>query len=324
MSDATPAKRFEGIWSGYAQGTNRGKMLLRIKRSANTANGLTAKAILYDEQLGITQAWLSGLISGGDKAEFRLLDVRGLAPFVPREGGVVLNLKEDGTAEGQWQTDIGTAGVFRISRANFDTLGWYWRILCAKASFAWHKWLAPVYGLFLVVLAVISIFFNTNISYPALILLLVPVPFVFRSQLTNLIGMIQAARIRRLGFIEFEQNPPTAEIVAVATQQVQENIVFSHLNQFFVARTKILLTAVARSNEGLSIAEFRNLALSFGAAPENVDVTLSAIQQANCARIENERVLLTDLGERCSVRFARLARRFAGLLTEGGNRATTS
>src|SRR5438874_29415 len=125
MSDATAAaKRVEGIWSGYTQGTNRGKVLLRIKRSANTANGLIATAIFYDEQLGITEVLLSGQTSG-DKAELRLLEVRGLAPLVPREGQVVLNLKEDGTAEGQWQTDIGTSGVFRIVRATFGTLGWY-------------------------------------------------------------------------------------------------------------------------------------------------------------------------------------------------------
>ena len=297
MSDATPAKRVEGIWSGYAQGNNRGKMLLRIKRSPNTANGLTAKAILYDEQLGVTEARLSGQISG-DKAEFRLSEVRGLAPLVPREGQVVLNLKEDGSAEGQWQTDIGTAGVFRISRANFDTLGWYLRILSAKASFAWHKWLAPVYGLFLVVLAVISIFFNTNISYPALILLLVPVPFVFRSQLAQLIALIHMARIKKLGPIEFEQTPPTQEIVAVARLQAQEGVVFWHLNQFFALRTKVLLAVLAHSNGGLSIADFQNLALAFGAPPENVDVTRDAIVQANCAQIQNERIVPTMLGQR--------------------------
>lgn len=300
MSAATPAKRVEGIWSGYGQGTNRGKILVRIKRSVNTANGLTAKAVLYDEQLGITEAWLSGQISGGDKAEFRLLDVRGLAPFMPREGGVVLNLKEDGSAEGQWQTDIGTAGVFRISRAYFDTLGWYLRILSAKASFAWHKWLAPVYGLFLVVLAVISIFFNTNISYPALILLLVPVPFVFRSQLVRLIELIHMARIKKLGPVEFEleQNPPISQIIAFVTQQVQESIVFEYLNQFFVVRTKNLLAVVARRSDGLSVAEFRDLAVSFGAPPENVDVTIAAIEQANCARIQNDRIVLTERGQR--------------------------
>src|SRR5947208_13647852 len=75
MSDATAEKRVEGIWSGCGQGTNRGKILVRIRRSAN---GLTAKAILYDEQLGITEASLSGLTSR-DKTEFRLVEVRGLA-----------------------------------------------------------------------------------------------------------------------------------------------------------------------------------------------------------------------------------------------------
>src|SRR5215471_17699877 len=129
MSDATAAaKRVEGIWIGYIQGTNRGKVLLRIKRSANTANGLTAEGILYDEQFGVTEARLSGQTSG-DKAELRILEVRGFAPLVPREGQVVLNLKEDGSAEGQWQTDIGTSGAFRLVRATFATTGWYLRIL---------------------------------------------------------------------------------------------------------------------------------------------------------------------------------------------------
>ena len=139
---------------------------------------------------------------------------------------------------------------------------------------------------------------HARISYPALILLLVPVPFIFRSRLANLIAIIQMARIKRLGPIEFDQNPPTAEIIALATQHVQENIAFRHLNQFFALRTKILLAVLAHSNNGLGIAEFRNLALSFGVPPENVDVTISAIQQANCARVENARVLPTEWGRR--------------------------
>jgi hypothetical protein len=204
------------------------------------------------------------------------------------------------SGEGQWQTDIGTAGAFKISRATFGTIGWYLRILSAKASFAWHKWLPPVYGSFLVVLAVVSIFWNTNISYSALILLLVPVPFVFRRQLAQLIALFHSARIKKLGPIEFnlEQNPPNEQIFAAARLQAQEGVVFWHLNQFFALRTKVLLAVVAHSNGGLSIADFRNLALAFGAPPENVDVTISAIVQANCAQIQNERILPTVLGQR--------------------------
>jgi hypothetical protein len=299
MSDATPAKRVEGIWSGYTQGTNRGKILLRIERATNTANGLTAKGILYDEQWGITEAWFSGQTSG-DKAEFRILEVRGIAPLVPRDGQFVFNLKEDGTAEGQWQTDIRTSGGFRVARAPFGTIGWYRRNFFAKASFAWHKCLAPIYGSFLVALAVVSIFWKTKISYSALILLLVPVPFVFRRQLAQLIGFIHFARIKKAGPFEFDlpQNPPTEEIVAAARLQTQEGIVFAHLNQIFVLRTKVLLAVVAHSNGGLSLVDFRTLALSFGVPPENVDVTMSAIVQANCARIQDERILPTPLGQR--------------------------
>lgn len=299
MSVATPAKRFEGIWSGYTQGTNnRGKILVRIKAAANTANALTAKVILYDEQWGITEAWFSGRVSDGDKAEFQLLKVRGLAPLVASQSKVVLNLKADGSAEGQWQTNIGTGGEFRISRATFGTIGWYWRDLLAKASFFLKKWLPLIYGLFLVTLAITSTIHYPKISYPALILLLVPVPFIFRSQLAQLIALIHMARIKKLGPIEFEQTPATEQIVAVARLQAQEGIVFAHLNQFFALRTKFLLAVLAHSNGGLSIADFQNLALSFGAPPENVEVTISAIVQANCAEIQCERIVPTMLGQR--------------------------
>ena len=47
----TPESRIEGIWAGHVQGTNRGKILVRVKRYEK---GLTAKAMLYDEQLGVT------------------------------------------------------------------------------------------------------------------------------------------------------------------------------------------------------------------------------------------------------------------------------
>jgi hypothetical protein len=110
--------------------------------------------------------------------------------------------------------------------------------------------------------------------------------------------MIQMAKIKKLGPIEFEQNPPTQEIIAVARLQAQEGIVFAHLNQFLVLRTKILLAVLAHTSGGMSIAEFRSLALSFGVPPENVDVTISAIVQANCAHIQNERIFPNLLGQR--------------------------
>jgi len=116
--------------------------------------------------------------------------------------------------------------------------------------------------------------------------------------LAKLIALIQMAKIKKLGPIEFEQNPPIAEIIALVTQQVQESVVFEYLNQFLVLRTKNLLAVLARNNDGLSIADFRSLALSFGVPPENVDVTISAIVQANCAHIQNERMFPSVLGQR--------------------------
>ena len=106
--------------------------------------------------------------------------------------------------------------------------------------------------------------------------------------------------MKKAGPFEFdlEQNPPTEQIIAAARLQAQESIVFAHLNQFFVLRTKMLLAVLAHSTGGISIADFQGLAVSFGVPAENVDVTISALVQANCAQIQNERIFPTALGQR--------------------------
>ena len=72
--------------------------------------------------------------------------------------------------------------------------------------------------------------------------------------------------------------------MAVATQQAHENAAFAQLNQFFVPRTKILLAILAHGN-GMSLAEFGQLAGSFGVPAENVETTLLAILQTGCAQV---------------------------------------
>ena len=94
--------------------------------------------------------------------------------------------------------------------------------------------------------------------------------------------------------------------MAVATQQAHENAAFAQLNQFFVLRTKILLAILAHGN-GMSLAEFGQLAGSFGVPAENVETTLLAILQTGCAQVVEGRVIPTEWGRGYVQRGFRLA-----------------
>ena len=292
MSDGNAPEAVTGFWSGRVEGTNRGTTLVRI---SGKSERLRATAILYDQQLGVTVVRLAGDLNG-DRATLHVIRVRGIAGLVPEQGQVTLTFKEGGTADGNWTSDVGTQGSVTIARVPLRKIDWYARILRAKGAFVRYRSLAPLYAILLVALAILSAVTRVTLSWPAVVLLIVPMPFICRSQVAELIALVHTARIRRLGFVEFDQNPPTAQIIAVATQQAHQALAFMQLNQFFVLRTKILLAILAHAN-GLALADFRNLARQFGVAEENIDVTLGALRQANCAEMQADRVVPTAWGQ---------------------------
>jgi hypothetical protein len=248
MSNSTHQPHIAGFWFGRVEGTNRGTIFVKI---ADRNQSLRATAILYDQQLGVTVADLIGERTG-DRAVLRLIRLEAIAGVQPHQGQVTLTFKEDATADGEWSSDLGTHGSVNVSRLPLRKIDWYARIFRAKWAFARHKWLASSYAILLVAIAILSVMTHAVVSWPALVLLIVPVPFVFRSQLAELIALVHVARIRRLGPIEFDQNPPTAEIVARATQEAHQDLAFTQLNQFCVLRTKILLAIVVHAN-GLTL-----------------------------------------------------------------------
>ncbi|MBU6402280.1 MAG: hypothetical protein KGS61_18330, partial [Verrucomicrobia bacterium] len=142
----------------------------------------------------------------------------------------------------------------------------------------------------------------------------------FSPHVVRLAALLQTARIRRIGPVEF-QMPPTPGIVAAATAggatpalvstppipeghtvripQGPEILAFNQLNQFFVLRSKVLLAVLAHS-QGMTISDFSQLARSFGVPQENLETTLRAFLQTGCAQFveDNKKVMPTAWGQR--------------------------
>ena len=292
-----------GIWRGYLAGSNRGRIAVRLRQKGKN---LESRAVFFDYQFGPVLVPLRGRLEGR-KAEFRLLGFIGFAPLLPLDGQLSITFDENfKAAEGTWSTDIGTSGVCKLERANESRLKWHYRLTRIKLGWFVQQWRGTIYALLLVVVAAAAMTQRVQLSVVSLILLLLPAPFLFSHHLARLIGIFHGSGIRKIGPIEFDQNPPTAEIVAVATQQAHENAAFAQLNQFFVLRTKIVLAILAHGN-GMSLAEFGQLAGSFGVPAENVETTLRAILQTGCAQVVEGRVIPTEWGRRYVQRGLRLA-----------------
>ncbi|HZU41749.1 MAG TPA: hypothetical protein VE994_03685 [Terriglobales bacterium] len=254
-----------------------------------------AKALLLDHQFGPATMWFTGTLAD-KKLALRMTRCRSKAPLQPLDGKVTASLDEKSQhIEGTWETDIGTSGSCRFDSSHSSWPRWILWLIGAKLRPS--RWFAFLYMAFLFVCAIGSMTSSIHLSSFAVILLLLPAPFLFTSDIARLITAFRQAGVKRAGPFEFEQNLPTMEIVAPATQQDQENIAFAQLNRFFVLRTKILLMVLDKAN-GMSLAEFRNLAPSLGVAEDNVVITLQAIVQTGCAEIHDDKVVLTSWGKR--------------------------
>jgi hypothetical protein len=292
MSDKPP--NLTGIWRGYLSGSNRGRIAVRLRQKGSH---LESRAVFLGHQFGPLLVLLRGSLEGR-QAKFRPLEFSGFAPVLPLDGEFSITFDENfKAAEGTWSTDIGTSGVCKLERSNESWLKWYSRSISIKLGWFVQRWRGKIYALILVIVTAAAMTQRVKLSVMSLVLLLLPAPFLFSHHLARLAGIFQGVHIKKIGPIEFDQNPPTAEIVAIATQHAHENVAFAQLNQFFVLRTKILLAILVHGN-GMSLAEFGQLAGSFGVPPENVETTLLAIRQMGCAQVVDGRVIPLEWGRR--------------------------
>ncbi|MGO8928970.1 MAG: hypothetical protein ACLQU3_19050 [Limisphaerales bacterium] len=301
MSKDSP--KIPSIWHGYLSGSNRGRIVVRLQQ---TLQGLEAQTVFVDYQFGPVIVPLRGKLEQ-KAAKFRLMGFEGFAPLLPLDGELLLTFDDDfENAAGTWSTDIGTGGTCKLERSNETVIRWLSRLFGIRLGWFWFRWRAKVYSALLLCVAAAALTQLAHLTTLALVLLLLPAPFIFAKNLSRLVGLFHDARIKKIGPVEFDQNPPTAEIVAIATQQAQESIAFAQLNQFFVLRTKILLAVLAHSN-GMLLADFAQLARSFGVLPENVQTTLIAILQMGCAQVVDGKVIPTEWGRRFVQKGLRLA-----------------
>lgn len=280
------------FWEGYISGTNRGLALLRVKQDGNN---LKAKTILNEQGFGSSLLDFTGILQG-NHGEFRLIRSRSIAPFVPLDGEIKIDFHEDTrTATGTWHTDIGTWGSVNLRLISGWRTNWWLRLAVSHLRFFWYRYAAFVYAFILIAVAGLSVFEICKVSYPALILFLIPAPFLFRTQISTL---IQLYRLRKAGPFEFETQIPPPEVVRqFIGQQIEERLRFLILDGFFVPRTKAILLWLAR-NQPVTRSQFNAFASSIGVAPDNVQVTWEAILFSGCASYSEDRLTLSELGWR--------------------------
>jgi hypothetical protein len=288
------SNNFTGIWRGYLSGTNRGPMFVRVRSKGDS---LKAVALFFDFDYGPNILHLSGK-SDGVLAAMRLLVFTGTAPVCPLDGHLSLRFDEaTKTAEGIWATDIGTAGICKLNGVKESWLSWHSRRTGIEIEWFVKRWRATIYTVLLCAIVAAALRGQVQLSALILIPLLLPAPFLFSKSLTNLVAVLRGARIRKIGPVEFEQNPATADVAAFTAPNVQQDVAFGQLNKFLAVKSKVLLKLIVEGN-GLLLEDFKKSAQSLGVLPANVETTLDALAKTGCVQNVQGKVLPTDWGRR--------------------------
>lgn len=141
---------------------------------------------------------------------------------------------------------------------------------------------------------------KVQVSYPNVVLLLIPAPYIFRRQLAELVQLFRASGVRKFGPLEF-QPLLTEDIRRVITQliaqHVQETVAFVVLDGFLVVRTKLALIWL-NQNQAVDRAQFNGYATAIGIAADNLDATWDALIVSGCCTLVEGRLAITDFGRR--------------------------
>ncbi|MEK6712248.1 MAG: hypothetical protein AABZ64_16895 [Nitrospinota bacterium] len=282
-----------GYWEGYVSGTNRGPIILCIRKDGDIWH---SDAIFEDFAFGPTLLTLRGDIKGA-LAEFRIVKSYGLAPVLPLDGKVTIDFaKGPSEVDGKWETDIGTVGVCRLYRTRISNLRCSVRFAIGSFMLLCRRRKAAIYVALVLVVAILDLASVLKMSYQSFLLLFVPAVYIFRPQIEEL---IRAFRVKRIGPVELDQSLPSAEIQNLIKQQVAESLRFMYLNNFFVLRTKFILDWLAQAGT-VTLVSFVQYASSIGVPVDNIKVTLDALTQTGCARLEGERmerITISELGQ---------------------------
>lgn len=292
MSSGNKPNQIENFWKGYISGTNRGKIILSMEGSERTLNG---KGILFDQKYGPSTFRLSGSIEGRS-GKMNMDEFQGFFGVPPLDGEVNLTFTTDyKSAEGNWKSDIGTAGSLKIdsfSNSQFKWMRtWYWN----KLQIFLSRNLKILYGLFYLIIIIISLSRAIEISFVLLILLFTPGLYIFRYEIR---GLIEALGLKKIAGAEFQERKPTLAPAPTPYSSLSTEIdKFLYLDGFFVPKTKLLLLWFGDKNS-VEVAQLINYALLIGIADNNISNTAEALENTNCIAFKDKKYKLSDFGKK--------------------------
>lgn len=293
-------------WLGYVQGTNRGKVFVRIK-SSNKA--LTGDIVFKDIAYGTAAARIKGRLTNSQIAAdlFDFVFAKPL-PIEPQAGQISMTISKDGSeVSGAWATDIGTNGqyhLFKISslRALFVFVPFFRTVLLIKRGFIANlRYLYLVFSLIVMIASATGVL-KEKIGLTETIILIIPLIFLFRNEIKN---FFITTGLKKIGPVEFQEQ----SVVPVGISQETINSFvreygdqFSYfviLNQFFVLRTKTILRMLAAQPFSVSREYFNRLARMLGIEENNIQVTYDVLIQHRCLAIDQDgKISISDTGRK--------------------------
>lgn len=294
-------------WRGYVQGTNRGRILVRMK---NLGKAVTGDVVFKDTFAGSSIIKFKGRCSDNQIAAdlFDFVFAKPL-PLEPQTGKISLNISEDNNElSGAWATDIGTHGQCRLFKSNLSKafpvflLPLYRFILLIRRGIITNlKYLYLVFSLIIVIASATGIL-KEKISISETIILTIPLIFLFRNEIRNFFII---TGLKKIGPVEFQEQPVAPvginqETISVFVREYGD--LFSYfviLNKFFVPRTKAILRILAAELSPVSREYFERLAQMLGIEENNIQVTYDVLIQYRCLEIDQDgRIRISDEGRR--------------------------
>lgn len=136
------------------------------------------------------------------------------------------------------------------------------------------------------------------------IVLIAPLLILFRN---SILQFIQALRLKKVGSVEFQEQP-TRQEMSKSLEQVQQELLsrfgeeklskFVALSRYFVPRTKWLLERMHRRNAAQTRRALEELAVLVGIPMENFDTTINVLVESQVITISDDgRYVVTTLGQ---------------------------
>jgi len=294
-------RRVSRYWQGYINGTNRGRLWLRIP---NHHASMSAKAVLFDQRWGPATVRLRRVPSSDlSSLQLRLMAYRGSAPASPLDGGMNLPGLESAEFEvtGNWWTDVGAGGRVVVRSAKRGRLAWAIAVSRAGLQTFLPRALGTAYVVGLVAIGLYAITGGFRLSAWQLILVLFPTPFLLRRQIKDILADLG---VSKAGPLEFKAQaspdtigaaaPPLGREAGVDADQVTTYL--AKLDEFFVPITKSLLIMISFFPNGMDLARFIHTARNLGAQEANIPTILEAVTGTRVAEYRQGRIALTPLG----------------------------